>query len=153
MNSGQICMSTERVIVQESIADEFLQKLTERMKSIRAGNHLEDPSVDISGLISPASAQRCVKMCKEAVDDGAKLLLGDLQAAGTIMQPHILDNVRPPMRAFVEESFGPSKHIARADILTVTVKDIDTKLTTMGMQCLQWLLLLGLRMMRRQSMW
>ena len=109
MNSGQICMSTERVIVANSIADTFTAKLKARMEKIKTGNHLKDPSVDLSGLIHQASADRCIKLLKEAVEAGATPVLGDFKANGTIVQPHILDNVTNTMRAFVEESFGPSK--------------------------------------------
>lgn len=109
MNSGQICMSTERVIVANSIADTFTAKLKARMEKIKTGNHLKDPSVDLSGLIHQASADRCIKLLKEAVEAGATPVLGDFKANGTIVQPHILDNVNNTMRAFVEESFGPSK--------------------------------------------
>jgi acyl-CoA reductase-like NAD-dependent aldehyde dehydrogenase len=100
-------MSTERVIVHESIADEFNKRLVARVSKIRAGNHLKDPSVSVSGLFCKASAERSIAIVKEAVDMGAKLLLGDLKAEGTIVQPHVMDGVRPGMRAFVEESFGP----------------------------------------------
>jgi acyl-CoA reductase-like NAD-dependent aldehyde dehydrogenase len=102
-------MSTERVIVHESIADEFNRRLVSRVSKIRAGNHIKDPSVSLSGLFCKASADRAIALVKEAVDMGATLLLGDLKAEGTIVQPHIVDGARPNMKAFVEESFAPRK--------------------------------------------
>jgi len=133
MNTGQICMSTERAIVQESIADRFVEMLKTKMSKVRVGNHIDDPSVHLSGLINPASATRCVKMLQEAVDAGAQLVLGDLKADGTIMQPHLLDGVNRNMRAFVEESFGPIVAVTRvkddAEAIAVA-NDTDYSLTS-----------------------
>ncbi|KAK7890672.1 hypothetical protein LTR67_007881 [Exophiala xenobiotica] len=109
-NSGQICMSTERVIVHDSIAQDFQAKLLERIGKVKYGNHLESPDVSMSGLYSCKSAERVLGMVKTAVDDGAKLLLGDMQLTGpnkTIVAPHVLANVTPSMKIFHEESFGP----------------------------------------------
>ncbi|KIW53079.1 hypothetical protein PV05_08677 [Exophiala xenobiotica] len=109
-NSGQICMSTERVIVHDSIAQDFQARLLERVRKVSYGNHLESPDVSMSGLYSCKSAERVLGMVKTAVDDGAKLLLGDMQTTGpnkTIVGPHVLGNVTPSMKIFQEESFGP----------------------------------------------
>lgn len=113
MNTGQICMSTERVVVQESVAERFVAMLKTKVSKLRFGNHLNDPSVHLSGLINAASATRCVKVCQEAVDAGAHLVMGDLKTDGTVMQPHILDRVTRDMRAYVEESFGPILAVSR----------------------------------------
>ncbi|KAK0637400.1 Aldehyde/histidinol dehydrogenase [Bombardia bombarda] len=109
-NSGQICMSTERVLLHRSIAPEFRTQLLARTASLKTGNHLEDADVSISGLSTPASAARVVGMIKDAVDGGAKLLAGDLRITGpnnTVVAPHILEHVRGDMDVAHRESFGP----------------------------------------------
>jgi len=109
-NSGQICMSTERVILHSSIAKEFKEKLLQRVESLKTGNHLEEPGVSISGLFTPASAFRVLNLIRAAVEGGAKLLAGDLEITGpnrTILSPHILEEVKPEMDIARVETFGP----------------------------------------------
>ncbi|KAI1113423.1 aldehyde dehydrogenase [Nemania sp. NC0429] len=109
-NAGQICMSTERVLLHESIAEAFKKALLARIQSVRVGNHEEDPDVSISGMFTPASTRRVQKLLGDAVASGAKLLCGDVSASGpnvTIMAPHVVDDVTPDMEIFQRESFGP----------------------------------------------
>lgn len=109
-NAGQICMSTERVLVHRSIMGEFKEKLLARIARLRTGNSLEDPAVTISGLFTPASAARVLEWLHSAVDGGAKVLTGDMNISGpnkTIICPHVLENVTPDMDIFHKESFGP----------------------------------------------
>lgn len=109
-NSGQICMSTERVIVHHSIMPEFRQRLLARISQLKTGNHMDDPGVSLSGLFTPDSASRVVAWLKDAVAQGASLLTGDLAIGGpnsTIVIPHVLENVTPDMDIFSKESFGP----------------------------------------------
>lgn len=117
-NSGQICMSTERVLIHRSIAAEFKDGLVQRVRSLRTGNHLEDADVSISGLFTPASAARVLDMVKKAVEGGAELLVGDLQVTGpnkTILAPHILEGVGPEMDVACKESFGPIMVLSEFD--------------------------------------
>ncbi|KAH7375534.1 Aldehyde/histidinol dehydrogenase [Plectosphaerella cucumerina] len=109
-NAGQICMSTERVLVHQSIAPAFTKALLERVARVRCGNHLEEADISMSGLCSPAAAVRVLDMVRDAVAAGARLLTGDLQATGpnnTIVRPHVLEGVTPAMDMFRRESFGP----------------------------------------------
>ncbi|KAK5624962.1 hypothetical protein RRF57_000678 [Xylaria bambusicola] len=109
-NAGQICMSTERVLLHESIAESFKKAFLARIENVKAGNHEEDPNVSISGLFTPASTKRVQKLLNDAVSAGAKLLCGDVAASGpklTIMAPHVVDDVTPSMEIFQRESFGP----------------------------------------------
>lgn len=109
-NAGQICMSTERVLVHRSIMGEFKSKLLDRIAKLKTGNNMEDPDVSISGLFTPASAARVVDWLKAAVDLGAKVLTGDMAISGpnkTIVHPHVLENVTTDMDIFHKESFGP----------------------------------------------
>ncbi|KAK8076977.1 aldehyde dehydrogenase [Apiospora saccharicola] len=109
-NAGQICMSTERVIVHASVAEEFKRLLVKRFGEIKVGDHTKDDSVSVSGMFNPVHAGRVKRMLEAAREAGAELLLGDMALAGsrgTIMGPHILDGVTPDMEIFRRESFGP----------------------------------------------
>ncbi|KAK0646724.1 Aldehyde/histidinol dehydrogenase [Cercophora newfieldiana] len=108
--AGQVCMSTERVLLHRSISEVFKTKLVKKVESLKCGNHLEDSAVSISGLIGPASAARVLDLIKTAVAGGATLLTGDMQITGpnkTILGPHVLEGVTSGMRISCEETFGP----------------------------------------------
>jgi len=117
-NSGQICMSTERVIVHHSLAADFKSQLVKRVKSLRVGNHLEESDVELSGLFTTASAERVLRLIKAAVDAGATLLAGDLSLHGpcrTILGPHVLADVTRDMDIFHQETFGPVVFLSEFD--------------------------------------
>jgi acyl-CoA reductase-like NAD-dependent aldehyde dehydrogenase len=103
MNQGQICMSTERIIVDESVADAFVAKLA-------AG----DPRghVVLGSMIDLAPAERMDVYIKDAVDKGAVLACGG-KRTGTVVEATLLDKVTPKMRIYNEESFGPVKSVIR----------------------------------------
>lgn len=109
-NGGQICMSTERVLVHRSIAAAFRDRVVERAESLTVDNHLENPHTSYSGLISPQSAKRVLGLIQNAVAAGATLLTGDQTLHGpcqTVMKPHILQGVTRDMHIFHQETFGP----------------------------------------------
>ncbi|KAL7625896.1 hypothetical protein AAE478_005120 [Parahypoxylon ruwenzoriense] len=109
-NAGQICMSTERVLLHSSVAVPFKEALLRRIERIKVGNHEEDSEVSISGLFNAASARRVQALLDSAVSSGAKLLCGDISVSGqnkTILSPHVVDAVTPSMDIFHKESFGP----------------------------------------------
>jgi vanillin dehydrogenase len=110
MNQGQICMSTERIIVDEKIADEFVGKLAERAASLPAG----DPRghVVLGSLVSAQSAEKMDELIADAVEKGAKLVAGG-KRNGTVVEATVLDHVTPGMRIYAEESFGPVKPVVR----------------------------------------
>lgn len=112
MNQGQICMSTERIIVDESIADEFAEKLAARAAQLPAG----DPrgQVVLGSLIDLRAAERNAEMVEDALAKGATLRAGG-KREGTVVQATVLDNVTPDMRVYAEESFGPVKPIIRVN--------------------------------------
>ncbi|PBB70543.1 salicylaldehyde dehydrogenase [Mesorhizobium sp. WSM4312] len=110
MHQGQICMSTERLIVDERIADEFVSKLAARASSLPAG----DPRghVVLGSLISSQAADKMEELVADAVAKGAKLAAGG-KRAGTVVEATLLDHVTPAMRVYAEESFGPVKPVIR----------------------------------------
>ncbi|AHF87038.1 salicylaldehyde dehydrogenase (plasmid) [Rhizobium leguminosarum bv. trifolii WSM1689] len=110
MNQGQICMSTERIIVDETIADEFVAKLAARASQLPAG----DPRghVVLGSLISLDAAKKMDELIADATAKGAKLVSGG-KRSGTVVEATLLDHVTPEMRVYTEESFGPVKPIIR----------------------------------------
>jgi benzaldehyde dehydrogenase (NAD) len=110
-NQGQICMSTERVIIDESVADEFAAKLAKRVKTLPSGDPRQGDVV-LGSVVGRATVDRVQRLVNAAVAQGAKLLTGGA-AQGTIMQGVVVDHVRPEMALFREESFGPQVSITR----------------------------------------
>jgi len=107
-NQGQICMSTERFVAVDDIADAFVARFNERTATLRKQN---DPSVQ-GRLISPQAALRLRGLVDDALAKGASLVTGG-EVFNTSMQPTILDNVTPDMRIYSEEGFGPIAVIIR----------------------------------------
>ena len=110
MNQGQICMSTERIIVDEAVADQFVAKLAARASQLPAG----DPRghVVLGSLISLDSAMKMEELIADATAKGAKLVAGG-KRSGTVVEATLLDHVTSDMRVYSEESFGPVKPIVR----------------------------------------
>ena len=109
-NQGQICMSTERVVVEESVADAFVDGL-----AAAAGRLRFDPGTGRSPLGTLISAQAPLRirgLIDDAVAKGATLVTsGEVQ--GTRIQPAVLDHVAPGMRIYAEEAFGPVAAVIR----------------------------------------
>jgi acyl-CoA reductase-like NAD-dependent aldehyde dehydrogenase len=116
MNQGQICMSTGRIVVDEKIADVFVEKLAKKARTLVAGDPAKEGSV-LGALISPEAAQRCATMIEDAIAKGAKLAAGG-GVEGAIMQATVVDRVTQQMKLYGEESFG-------AVVTVVRVKDED----------------------------
>jgi vanillin dehydrogenase len=105
MNSGQICMSTERVVVDASVADEFGRKLAERASALPVGDP-RDEGTAIGPVINSGALQRITELLEDAKAKGARVLAGG-EAEGPCVQPTVLADVTPDMRIYSEESFGP----------------------------------------------
>lgn len=110
MNQGQICMSTERIIVEEAVADAFVERLAARAQALSAGDPREDPI--LGALVSDEAAQRVEGLIADALEKGAVLRAGGTRQ-GAIVTATILDHVTPQMRIYAEESFGPVKPVVR----------------------------------------
>ena len=110
MNQGQICMSTERIIVDEAVADAFVEKLAAKALRLPSG----DPRgrVVLGSLVSAEAADRVEELVRDALDKGAELAAGGSRH-GTVMPATLLDRVTADMRIYAEESFGPAKSVIR----------------------------------------
>ena len=110
-NSGQICMSTERIIVDESVADEFAARLAAKASALPLGDPRKGPVV-LGSVVDMSPVQRCNALIDDALAKGAKLLCGG-KADSTLMPATLLDHVTPDMAIYRDESFGPVKPIVR----------------------------------------
>ncbi len=110
MNQGQICMSTERIIVDAKIADEFTEKLAARASKLVSGNPRD--KVVLGSLVTEEAAIKMDELIADALSKGAKLKAGG-KRMGSIVEATLLDGVHDKMRIYHEESFGPVKPIIR----------------------------------------
>lgn len=110
-HQGQICMSTERIIVIDAIADAFVEQFARRAQTLRAGDP-RDPECRLGAMITEQAAQRLKGLIDDAVVKGAQLVTGGRQE-GVFVDPTVLDHVSPGMRIYYEESFGPLASIIR----------------------------------------
>ena len=111
LNQGQICMSTERIVVDEAVADVFAEKLARRAAPLLAGDPREGFPA-LGSIIGPEAVERIDALIKDAVFKGARILSGG-QVRGTLIDATVLDHVTPAMRIYAEESFGPIAAITR----------------------------------------
>lgn len=105
-HQGQTCMSAERILVQSSIADKFIERLVKKAKSLKMG----DPS-DHSVEIGPMMSKRQLQIVEDHVDDakknGAQILCGGETTNGIFYPPTVLTGVTRNMKVFRDETFGP----------------------------------------------
>ncbi|MBF7685569.1 aldehyde dehydrogenase family protein [Acinetobacter sp. B10A] len=112
LHQGQICMSTNRVIVDAKIYDQFIEKLIPAVKNIKSG----DPSLKDT-LVGPIINQSQIDSIKgiiaKGLEQGAELLVKG-EISGNLITPHVFGNVQPDMSLAKEESFGPVLPIIKA---------------------------------------
>ena len=112
-NSGQICMSTERIIVDAKVADVFTARLADKAASLPLADPRTGPAV-LGSVVDMTTVQRCNRLIDDALAKGAKLLCGG-KANSTLMPATLLDHVTTDMDIYHEESFGPVKGIVRVE--------------------------------------
>jgi acyl-CoA reductase-like NAD-dependent aldehyde dehydrogenase len=110
---GQICMTTERIIVDEKIADEYVAKFVARAKDLPHGDPTAQAACVLGPVISLKAADRLKGLLEDAVSKGARLVAGG-PGEGALMPATVLDGVTPAMRIYHEETFGPILSIIRA---------------------------------------
>ncbi|SFU00916.1 aldehyde dehydrogenase [Paraburkholderia aspalathi] len=112
-NSGQICMSTERIIVDEKIADQFVAKLAQKARGLSLSDPRKGPVV-LGSVVDMSTVERCNALIDDALAKGATLVCGG-KAESTLMPATLLDHVTPAMHIYGDESFGPVKGIVRVN--------------------------------------
>ncbi|MEV7892340.1 aldehyde dehydrogenase family protein [Streptomyces sp. NPDC002817] len=106
MNAGQICMSGDRILVHESLAEEFTRKFTAKTASLQAGdpNH---PHTVVGPLVAASAAQRVAALVEDAVAKGAKVLTGGGKPDGAVHPATVLTDVPKDAEIYHAEAFGP----------------------------------------------
>ena len=120
MNQGQICMSTERIVVLDTIADAFVEKLSAKASTLVAGDPTQG-NTPLGSVVDTGAAQRLEQLIKDATNKGAVLAAGG-RIDGTIMDATLLDKVTPSMRIYGEESFGPVVTVVRVGSVDEAVR-------------------------------
>jgi vanillin dehydrogenase len=111
LNQGQICMSTERIVVDRAVADDFVGRLSRKAAALS----LRDPSIGpavLGSMVDARSAARVTELIDDAVEKGARVTAGG-KGNGTLMPATVLDGVTSDMRIYAEESFGPVVTVLR----------------------------------------
>jgi acyl-CoA reductase-like NAD-dependent aldehyde dehydrogenase len=123
MNGGQTCISVERVYVEEPAYDEFVSKVVEKTQSLRQGRPTAPGQVDVGAVTFPPQAEIIERHVKDAVDKGARVLVGGklAQGPGRFYEPTVLVDVDHSMECMTEETFGPTLPIMK-------VRDADEAL-------------------------
>lgn len=106
VNAGQVCISTQRVIVERAIYADFLDALTPQVEAIRPGDPMKD-GTRLSAMITEDEAERVQRWIAEAVADGARVVAGG-ECDGAVHAATLVTDVDPSMRIFREELFGPA---------------------------------------------
>ncbi|HEV2221169.1 MAG TPA: phosphonoacetaldehyde dehydrogenase [Casimicrobiaceae bacterium] len=110
-NSGQRCTAVKRMLVQERVAEAFVERLLARTRAWTWGDPA-DPNVDMGTVIDAAAAAGFEAKVRAAVDQGAKLLYGNLRD-GALYSPTVIDHVTPDMDVVRTETFGPVSPVIR----------------------------------------
>ena len=112
MNQGQICMSTERIIVVDAVADEFAKRFKEKVGGMAVGDPREGKT-PLGAVVDQRTVDCVSALIQDALGQGAEQLVGG-ETEGVLMPAHVIDNVTPEMKLFRDESFGPVVAITRA---------------------------------------
>lgn len=122
-HSGQVCISVQRIFVHRKIRAEFLERFVEATRKLRIG-HPHDPATDISSLITLGEAERVESWIGEAIQAGASLLSGGTRRRATI-EPTILADAPPTVRAACREVFGPVVVVNSYDTLDEAIERVN----------------------------
>src|SRR5262249_27096882 len=112
-HAGQSCISIQRILVHEAVADDFTRRLVANAEALRVGDPL-DPETDVGPLISAKDRDRVKQWIEEAIAGGAELLTGgELVDEGRCLAPTLLGSPPREARVWCEEIFGPVATIDR----------------------------------------
>jgi benzaldehyde dehydrogenase (NAD) len=112
MNQGQICMSTERIIVVDSVADAFADKFAAKAQSMATGDPREG-TTPLGAVVDQKTVTHVNSLIDDALSKGAKLLAGS-KADSVLMPATVIDGVTDKMNIYRDESFGPITAMIRA---------------------------------------
>jgi len=114
-NGGQVCISVERCYVEAPVYDQFVQKVTDKVKALRQGVPTQAGAVDVGAVIFPPQIDIVADHVKDAVDKGATVLTGGhaRTGPGRFFEPTVLVDVDHSMKCMTEETFGPTLPIMK----------------------------------------
>ena len=112
MNQGQICMSTERIIVVDAVADEFAKKFAAKAKSLATGDPREGKT-PLGAVVDQKTVKNVNALIEDAASKGAKIIAGG-KAESVLMPATVVDGVTADMKIYRDESFGPVVGVIRA---------------------------------------
>jgi acyl-CoA reductase-like NAD-dependent aldehyde dehydrogenase len=137
-NGGQVCISVERVYVEEPVYDEFVSRVTDNVRRLRQGPPAGVGTVDIGAVTFPPQLEVVDSHVRDALDKGAKVLVGGhpRSGEGRFFEPTVLVDVDHSMRIMREETFGPTLPIMKvADVEQAVELANDS---TYGLQASVW---------------
>jgi acyl-CoA reductase-like NAD-dependent aldehyde dehydrogenase len=114
-NAGQTCISIERVYVEEPVYDEFVQKVSDKVRALRVGKPDGYGTVEVGAITFPPQLDTIKDHVADAVQKGARVLAGgqQVQGAGRFFEPTVLVDVDHSMKIMTEETFGPTLPIMK----------------------------------------
>ena len=126
-NTGQVCCASKRFLIENSVKDEYIRRMVEKINSLKVGNP-QDMGTDIGCLVSEEAAIEVERQVNETIAAGAKLVIGG-KRNGAFYEPTILDNVTPDMAVAKDmEIFGPVISVIGFDNLEEAIKIANTSI-------------------------
>ena len=122
-NAGQVCISAQRVMVNQSVYGDFLDALTPKVSALKTGNPLEE-GVTMGPMIREADAARVNDWIQEAVGAGARVVTGG-DRTGTLHAPTVIADVDPKMQVSCNEVFGPAVAVSRFDSIEEAIRNAN----------------------------
>jgi len=113
MHQGQICMSTERIIVVDKVYDEFMKKFVAKTKSLPVGDPTRG-NFPIGACVDTKTVDHVKALIADATGKGGKVATGGQGSGGAFFEPTVIEGVKKDMRIYGEESFGPIVGVLRA---------------------------------------
>jgi succinate-semialdehyde dehydrogenase / glutarate-semialdehyde dehydrogenase len=123
-NSGQTCISANRILVQDGIYDAFVSRLVEETSKLKVGNGLE-PDTNVGPLIEQSAIDKVKRHVADAVERGGEVVLGGSGIKGLFWQPTVVTGVSAEAAMSCEETFGPVAGIARFSSEEQAVRDAN----------------------------
>ncbi len=114
-NSGQVCISVERIYAEDAIHDELLERITQKVEGLRQGAPGPAGTVDVGAMIFPPQMDTVEAHIADAVEKGARIVTGGErgEGPGRFFQPTVLADVDHSMLCMTEETFGPTLPVMR----------------------------------------
>jgi succinate-semialdehyde dehydrogenase/glutarate-semialdehyde dehydrogenase len=111
-NAGQTCVCANRIYVQDGVYDEFVQKFSAKVKTLKVGNGFED-GVAQGPLIEDAAVEKVARHVQDAIAKGGKVMAGGHKLDGQFFEPTVIADARADMLCAREETFGPFAPVFR----------------------------------------